>query len=244
MTTLGFVMYGSTVLTPIFLQTLLGYSPLDAGLVMLPRGLGSFLIMPIVGVLTAKVDVRKLLIAGLAAAAFSLWLLSRINLNAGYWDLFWPQILQGMSMGFVWVPLTTASHDPIPREKMNNASSIYNLMRNVGGSIGIAGVTTIVARTTQRNINILGANVTPYGSATQSLLRNALGLFSGGGSPPGVAGNQAAGAVFGMVERQAAMLATIHAFRLLAIIFLCAVPLVFVMRRPRTSHRGGSAAMH
>jgi DHA2 family multidrug resistance protein len=243
MTTLGFVMYGSTVLIPIFLQTLLGYSAMDSGMVMLPRGMGAFLVMPVVGILTAKIEARKLLIVGLSVSSISLWLLARINLNAGYWDLFWPQIIQGMSMGFVFVPLTTATHNPISREKMGNATSTFNLMRNVGGSIGIAAVTTIVARTTQRNINILGRNITPYSVATGSLMRNALALFSGKGSPPGVAETQAYGAVVGMVDRQAAMLANIYAFRLLSIIFACTIPLVFIMRKPRTGS-DGSAAMH
>jgi DHA2 family multidrug resistance protein len=127
---------------------------------------------------------------------------------------------------------------------MGNATSIFNLMRNIGGSIGIAGVTTIVFRNTQRNINVLGARVTPYGGATQSLMRSAQSLFFAGGSPPGVSGSQAYGAVFGIVARHAAMSANIHAFRLLAIIFLSAVPLVFVMRKPRRTRGGDGPAIH
>src|SRR3954451_24593047 len=89
MTVLGFVLYGSTVLIPIFLQQLLGYSALDAGVAMLPRGLGSFIAMPLVGILMSKIEPRKLLAVGFAVAAFSLWALSHVNLNAGYWDIFW-----------------------------------------------------------------------------------------------------------------------------------------------------------
>ncbi len=244
MTTLGFVLYGSTVLIPIFLQTLLGYSALDAGVAMLPRGLGSFIAMPIVGVLMSKVEARKMLTAGLLTAAYSLWALSQINLNAGYWNIFWPQFIQGISMGFIFVPLTTATHDPIAKEQMGNATSIFNVMRNIGGSVGIATTTTIVARVTQSNINILGANVTPYNQATRQMLQGATGLFqSGEGSPPPTALNQAFGTLFGMVQRQSAMLANIHAFRFLALVFLCATPLILLMRRPR-HQGGGEAAMH
>ena len=96
---LGFVLYGSTVLIPVWLQTLMGYSALTAGLAMLPRGLGSFLFMPIVGILMSKIEPRKLLAEGLVVCSFSLYLLSRLSLNAGYWDIFWPQLLQGTSMG-------------------------------------------------------------------------------------------------------------------------------------------------
>jgi DHA2 family multidrug resistance protein len=243
MTTLGFVLYGSTVLIPIFLQTLLGYSALNAGVAMLPRGLGSFISMFLVGIVTSRIDARKLLTAGLLIAGFSLWWLSQINLNAGYWNIFWPQFVQGFSLGFIFVPLTTATHDPIPREQMGNATSLFNVMRNIGGSIGIAGITTIVARSTQKNINILGANVNPYSAAAQQMMRSTAGFFGASGSPPSSAMGQAYGAIFGMVQRHAAMLANIHAFRLLGLIFLCATPLILLMRKP--AHQGGAAAaMH
>ena len=239
MTMLGFVLYGSMVLLPIFLQTLLGYSALNAGVAMLPRGLGSFIAMPVVGILTAKIEPRKLLAAGLLVAAASLWWLSIINLDAGYWDIFWPQFVQGLSMGFIFVPLTTATHDAIAKEQMGNATSIFNVMRNIGGSMGIASATTIVARSTQTNIKVLGANVTPYSPAAQSLMKNALGLFtSRAGSPAPVAARQAYGAVFGMVAQQSAMVANIHAFRLLSLIFVAATPLIMLMHRPR--HHGGT----
>jgi DHA2 family multidrug resistance protein len=248
MTTLGFVLYGSMVLLPIFLQSLLGYSALDSGVAMLPRGLGSFIAMPVVGILMSKIEPRKLLWVGMLVAALSLWDLSMINLNAGYWDIFWPQLIQGMSMGFIFVPLTTVTHDPIPKEQMGNATSIFNVMRNIGGSIGIAGVTTIVARKTQSNINILGSHVTPYTQAAQELMKSAAGLFISKGGAPGPVGasgaaSQAYASMFGMVAKQAAMLANIHAFRLLAIMFAVVTPLILLMRKPR-HHGGGEVAAH
>jgi DHA2 family multidrug resistance protein len=247
MTVLGFVIYGSTVLVPIFLQTLLGYSSFNAGIAMLPRGLGSFIAMPLVGMLMSKIEPRKLLGAGLLLCAGGLWYLSQINLNAGYWNIFLPQLIQGFSLGFVFVPLTTITHDAISKRAMGNATSIFNVMRNIGGSVGIAVVTTIVARSTQANINVLGANVTPYSSTAQQMARQATGLFASGGGTPGPVGaggaaSQAYATLFGMVARHAAMLANIHAFRLLAIIFLVVTPLVLLMRRP--SHHGGGVAMH
>jgi DHA2 family multidrug resistance protein len=243
MTTLGFVLYGSLVLLPIFLQTLLGYSSLDAGVAMLPRGLGSFLAMPVVGVLSSKIEPRKLLTCGLSVVAFSLWQLSWINLNAGYWDIFWPQFIQGAAMAFIFVPLTTATHDPVPKEQMGNATSIFNVMRNIGGSIGIATVTTIIARKTQTNINVLGAHVSPYGAAAQQMMRGIFGWFAPRSGNAPTAANQASGAVFGIVQRQAAMLANVYAFRTLGLVFICVLPLILLMRRPR--HHGGSeAAIH
>ena len=241
MTTVGVVLYGSIVLIPIFLQTLLGYTALNAGVAMLPRGLGAFAAMGVVGMLVSKFDPRKLLAGGFIFSAVALWLLSLINLNAGYWDIFWPQLLLGFSMGFIFVPLTTATHDPIPKEQMGNATSIFNLMRNIGGSVGIAGVTAIVTRVTQTNINVMGAHVTPYSQETQSLLKGAQGLYFGhtDSSLP-FAASQAYGALFGIVQRQAAMVANIHAFRLLSLAFLGVTPLILFLRRPR--HHGDGAA--
>jgi MFS transporter, DHA2 family, multidrug resistance protein len=242
MTVLGFVLYGSMVLLPIFLQTLLGYSALDAGVAMLPRGLGSFIAMPLVGILMGKVEPRKLLIAGISVAAFSFWYLAGINLNAGYWDLFWPQFIQGFSMGFIFVPLTTTTHDPIPKEQMGNATSIFNVMRNIGGSVGISIVATIYARKTQTNTSILGGSVNAFNQNAAGMIAGAKAMFMSQGMDALTATRQAYAAIFGMVQRQAAMLAFIHAFRLLAIMFVCCVPLIFLMRKPR--HKGGSPMAH
>ena len=242
MTVLGYVLYGSTVLLPIFLQVGLGYPSLQAGLAMLPRGLGSFIAMPFVGMLMSKIEARKLLFVGFCVAAYAMWDLGRINLNAGYWDIFWPQFIQGTSLGFLFVPLTTITHCPISRERMGNASSIFNLMRNIGGSVGIAMVTTMVARDTQRNINILGAHVSPYNAATQQVYQMMRGGLVARGSSLATAAQQAYAAMFGQVAAQANMIATIGAFRLLGIMFLCVVPLILLMKKAKGG--GGAAAMH
>src|SRR6266436_1144000 len=177
MTVLGFVLYGSTVLLPLWLQTLMGYPALQAGMAMLPRGLGSFLFMPVVGILMGKVEPRKLLAIGLIISSFSIYQLSKLNLQAGYWDIFWPQLLQGMSMGLLFVPLTTITNGLIPKEQMGNATSLFNLMRNIGASIGIASVTTISSRHAQVHTNTLGANVTPYNPLAQNMMAQMKAAF-------------------------------------------------------------------
>jgi DHA2 family multidrug resistance protein len=243
MTILGFVLYGSTVLLPIWLQTLLGYPALQSGMAMLPRGLGSFLFMPVVGILMGKIEPRKLLIFGLCVAGYSLILLGRLNLNAGYWDIFWPQILQGSAMGLLFVPLTTVTNDPIAKEKMGNATSIFNLMRNIGASIGIAMVTTTYARSTRTDIDHLSGNATPYSPAFNSTIAGLQASLMKGGSDAYSAGQQAYAAVFGMIQREAAMLAFIKSFRLLGFLFFAMIPLVFLMRKPR--HKAGpGSGMH
>src|ERR1700743_1089014 len=149
----------------------MGYSALGARMASPLRGVGSFLFMPIVGILMGKIESRPLLASGLVLSAFSIYQLSRLNLNPGYWDIFWPQLLQGMSMGLLFVPLTTITNGLIPKEQMGNATSLFNLMRNIGASIGIASVTTISARHAQIHTNTLGQNITPYGQATQTMVQ-------------------------------------------------------------------------
>src|SRR5947208_3541460 len=148
MTTLGFVLYGSLVLLPLFLQTVLGYPAIEAGIAMAPRGMGSFIAMPVVGFLTAKFDARKLLSVGLVGGAMTLYALGSLNLQAGYWNIFWPQFFQGLSMGLIFVPLTTVTMSRIPKQELGNATSIFNLMRNLGGSVGIASIATMLNRST------------------------------------------------------------------------------------------------
>lgn len=242
MTVLGFVLYGSTVLLPLWLQTLMGYSALEAGLALLPRGLGSFLFMPIVGILMSKIEPRKLLAAGLLVASYSLYALSRLNTNAGYWDIFWPQLLQGSSMGLLFVPLTTITNDPIPREQMGNATSLFNLMRNIGASIGIASVVTMNARQLQRHISDLGAHVSMYNSNAQAMLEQARNGFMARGMDMATATKQANAAVFGMVQQQASMMAFNDVFFLLAIMFLLCLPLILIMKRPTKQGGGGGMA--
>ena len=233
MTTLGFVLYGSLVLLPIMLQTLLGYPSLQAGIAMAPRGLGSLIGMPLVGLLIGRFDARKMVAGGLILGAGTLFWLGELNLNAGYWDVFWPQFFQGLGLSALFVPLTTISMDPIPRERMGNATSLFNLMRNLGGSVGIATTGTLLARKQQEYINVMGAHVTAYSPAAQSSIESARQGFIASGSDPVTAAQRAYAAIFGAVQKQAAMVSFVDLFRLLGIIFLVLLPLVMLMRRPR-----------
>jgi DHA2 family multidrug resistance protein len=241
MTIVGFVLYGSMVLLPVMLQTLLGYPPLQAGIAMAPRGIGSFFMMPIVGMMTGRFDARKLLTAGLLVGGMTLLWLAQLNLQAGYWDIFWPQLIQGVGMSLLFVPLTTVAMDPIPREKMGYATSLFNLMRNIGGSIGIAITGTMLSRNTQTMTSVLGTNVSAYDPATQTLFAQMRGAFMAAGSDATTATQQAYAAMFGMVQRQASMVSFVGLFQLLGFLFLALIPLVLLMKRPR---RGPVAGAH
>src|SRR5438477_4782713 len=241
MTIVGFVLYGSMVLLPIMLQTLLGYPPLQAGIAMAPRGVGSFFMMPLTGVMTGKFDPRKLLASGLMIGGLTLIWLSRLNLQAGYWDIFWPQLIQGAGMALLFVPLTTIAMDRIPREKMGYATSLFNLMRNIGGSIGIATTGTMLARHSQATTAMLGANVTPYDPTSQSMMYQFRAAFLAAGSDAVTATNRAYAALFGLVQRQATMVAFVGIFQLMGVIFIVLIPLVLLMKRPKS---GGGAIGH
>jgi DHA2 family multidrug resistance protein len=230
------------LLVPIFLQTLLGYPAVQAGIAMAPRGLGSFLMMPVVGTVLGKFDPRKVLAVGLVGASWTLYALSRLNLQAGYWDIFWPQFIQGASLAMLFVPLTTATMDPIPKEEMGNATSMFNLMRNLGGSIGIASATTFLFRRQQFHTQLLGANVNPYQPQVQVLSRQLQSAMVAHGSDPAGAMKMSYGAIWGIVQRQASMLAFVDTFLALAVVFLLVLPFLFIMHRPRSRSKG--VAMH
>lgn len=244
MTVLGFVLYGSTVILPIWLQTLLGYSSATAGVTMAPRGLGSMLGMPVVGILLLpRFDPRKLLGAGLLMGAATTYQLSRLNMDAGFWNLFWPQFVQGFSLGLVFVPLTTISMNPVPKESMGNATSLFNLMRNIGGSIGIAMVTTLSSRYQQRHINVLASHVSSLNPQATQMMQGLQSTFQASGSDAVTAQSQSYIAMFGMLRQQAAMLSYLDVFRVLTVVFLAMVPLVFIMKKPRGA-MPGDVAIH
>jgi DHA2 family multidrug resistance protein len=241
MTMLGFVLFGSLVLLPVMLQTLFGYPSLQAGIAMAPRGIGSFVAMPVVGLLTARFDSRKLIAIGLALGGWTLIWLGSLNLQAGYWDFFWPQIIQGVALGLLFVPLTTATMGDLPKEEIGNASTLFNLFRNVGSSVGIAAVATMLTRSRVQHVATLATRITAYDASARAMFTQLQQMFQMR-APGAPAQTSALAAMSGMVQRQAAMLAFIDLFRLLGVIFLVMIPLVFVMRRPHGQSQVVAAA--
>jgi DHA2 family multidrug resistance protein len=233
MTIVGFVLYGSTVLLPLLMQELLGYTATHAGVTNLPRGMASFLFMPVVGILVGKIDSRKLLAIGLITTATAMFSLSFFSLDVGFWNFWWPLMLQGAGLGLIFVPLTTVTNDPIPRERMGNATSIFNLMRNVGASIGISTVEALQFRHLQTHINYLGQHVNSASLQTQRTLGGLRQLFISKGADPVTATRQAHGALWGEVQRQAAILSYNDVFRFLGWMFLLLLPLLLLMEKPK-----------
>jgi MFS transporter, DHA2 family, multidrug resistance protein len=187
-------------------------------------------------------DPRKLLTTGLIVGGVTLLWLAQLNLQAGYWDIFWPQLIQGVGMSLLFVPLTTVSMDPIPRERMGNATSLFNLMRNIGGSVGIAMTGTLLSRHSQAYTSMLGAHVTAYDPAAAAMFNQARGAFLAAGNDPVTATARAQASLFGLVQRQATRVSFVGLFQLLGVLFVVLVPLILLMKRPAKG--GAPVAAH
>ena len=226
----GFVMYGGQVTISLWLQTLLGYPSMQAGEAMLAVGLGAAFAMPIASALVAKFDPRRVCVFGVLVLTFSFYQLMGFNLRVGYWDLFWPQILQGAGIGLVFVPLAVLTMTFVPKEKMGNATSLFNMMRNIGGGVGISLVTTSLVRQGQQQTNLLVANINSTSQLAQSLLAAGRGLFADSG--PVLADQQAYATLFGLVQREAAMVALVRVFQYLGVLALLMIPLIALTKLP------------
>jgi len=240
-----FCMFGGFVLLPLYAQTLMGYTAMWAGLVLGPGGLASLFIMPIGGALMKKgVKPRRLLALGLSTLAFSLWLMSGLNLDADFFSIALPRFIQGFGLGLFFVPLAASTYVNVPREEMGNASGIFNLIRNLGGSFGIAVATTLLSQRSQLHQTFLTEKITPYNPALKEYGQHLLQLFPGydpsaGHSPMALAG------VYREVMRQANMLAFNDVFWLFAWLTAVLVPLTLFMRRAKGAAGPGVAeALH
>ncbi len=236
---LGFVLYGSLVLLPLFMQTLLGWNAETAGFWTSPRGIGTALLMPFVGYLLGRnLDGRPMLAFGLVITSVAFYGYSTMSLESGTWNIFWHQINQGVGMAFVFVPLTTLTMDPISKQDMGYATSLYSVMRNIGSSVGISFVTTWLARRSQFHQAVLIARATPYNEQFREMQRRAESLFLRSGSDPVTAGNQAMALIYQQVKQQASLLSFVEAFRVMGILFLGCTALILFMRKAKND--GGS----
>lgn len=229
----GFALYGTLTLFPLFMQTLLGYSPLDAGIVMAPRGLGVMVTMAAAGVLLRRHDPRRVILAGFP-------LLVAASVAAGFFSLdtqrstfAWVMVVQGLGLGFVFVPLTTVTMSSVSAERTTSATGLFNLMRNVGGAFGVSLTQTILARAEQLHHHQLARFVNPYDPAFLSLWNALAGRLARAAPEAGDAHTRALAAIAAMVERQAATLAYEQTFWALAAAVTVMVPLVLALRRTR-----------
>ena len=226
-----FCIFGSIVLLPLYLQSLMGYTSFWAGLVLGPGGIAAFFIMPLAGLLMKKnVSPRLLLASGLSISACALWLMAGFNLDAGFGAVVWPRIIQGFGLGLFFVPLSAATFSGIPNEETGNASGIFNLLRNLGGSFGVAFCTTVLARRTQLHQSFLAEHVTPYNPSFQHY-NNQIQQWLQLHQAPFAGSSAALAEIYQRVLRQAHMLAFNDTFWLLALATVALVPLTVFFRQ-------------
>jgi MFS transporter, DHA2 family, multidrug resistance protein len=229
----GFCLYSSIMLIPLFLQTLMGYDATLAGMVLAPGGVATLITMPFVGAFLKHGDGRKVVFIGLLIGAFSMFLMQRFSLTASYWDFVWPRVILGVGLAMIFVPLTTVTLSTIQREEMGNATGLYNLLRNTGGSVGIAISATLITRFSQFYQNSLVGNINPYSFQSQEKLRALKLAAMSRGFDQVSAERFSLVTLDGMVRRQAGMLAYNRIFWVVGLAFLVIIPLLLLLKKPR-----------
>jgi DHA2 family multidrug resistance protein len=230
---LGFVLYSSTVLIPQMLQQLLGYTAEKAGLALSPGGAVIMLMMPVVGFLVSRVDTRALISFGCIACSISLFVMAGWNLQLDYRHAVYGRMLQSFGLAFLFIPINVSAFAYVPKEKTNMGTGIINLARNIGASVGIATVTTMLERKTQAHTARLIEHVNPFSLAYRKIEASFTAAFSSGGFTGPSAGAKATGMVYGIVQRQAAMLSFVDIYKFLGVVFLMVLPVLLLLKRPK-----------
>jgi DHA2 family multidrug resistance protein len=214
----GFGLYGTALILPLFFQTLLNFTAFDTGLVLLPGAIATAVSMVIVGRILNRIDARASIAFGFLIFGISTWMMGGLTTDAGYWDVFWPRLIQGFGLGFLFVPLSTVSLGDVPIAEMAGATGVYTLVRQLGGSFGIAILTTLVTHQTAVAWNVLASGVTQsHGYSVQVLT--------------------------GMVAQQSSMIAYDYVLRLTAIVFVVSTPLVLFINVRRRSQAASPMAI-
>jgi DHA2 family multidrug resistance protein len=223
---IGVVIYGTTALLPLFLQDLLAYPALQSGIAVAPRGIGAVISMVIAARLVGRIDSRVLVGIGFLIRASSLFMLGNLSLSAGMSSIIWPNIVNGFANGFLFVPLTTMAMETLPQNMIGHGTGLYNLLRNVGASFGISMVATMLARDAQTHQAMLVGDMNPYNPAySQTLLDLQRSLA--------ITAREAADMTYGILVKQATLLAYVDDFRLLGFLTLICLPFVLLFRRSR-----------
>lgn len=230
---LGLALMSSLFILPLFLQQLLGYPAFDSGLALIPRSVAMLMIMPLAGRIYNRVGPRLMIGIGLFLNAVSFYQLSILSLSIGIWDIFLPQFLQGVAFGLIFVSLSTAALSTIEKQMLTAAAGLYNVVRQVFSSVGIALATTILTHGEQANRALLMEHITAFGNTSAETLRSLSQYFSSQGMDIIDAQNKALKAIEGIVMRQASMISFNHVFFLIAVIFVISTPLIFLINDSR-----------
>jgi DHA2 family multidrug resistance protein len=233
-----FNLFGSVVLFPIYLQTLMGYTSFLAGLALGPGGIATMIAMPIAGELINKINPKAILAFGIAVGAYSVYLMGNFNLLADFNTVFWPRVVFGVGMGFLFIPLTTMTMSGIRKEEMGNATAIFNLLRNLGGSFGVAFVTTMLARRAQFHQIHLAEHLTSFERNFQLALPQISQILKERGFVSPLPGQGGLGMIYQQLLRQASMLSFNDVFHLLALMMILILPFILLMKKGKEDISG------
>lgn len=228
-------LFGTLVLLPIYLQTLMGYTATLAGIALAPGGVANLVTMPLVGRIIHRYNPKAFIVAGIVVTAYSTLLMARFTLGVDFTTVMVPRVVMGVGMGLLFIPLTTLTIAHIEKEGMANATAVYNLIRNIGGSIGIAVVTTMLSRRAQFHQVRLVEHLTPFDSTYQMFAKSAARFLVMKGIDAQSAGHGGLGLMYEAMLKQAGMMSFADVFYALAVMMAALVPIVFLMRGARQS---------
>ncbi len=220
---IGILLFSTMALLPPMMQTLMGYPVLTSGLISMPRGLGSFCAMFVVGRLIGKVDTRLILLTGLTLSAIALWQMTHFDLSMNSMPFITSGIIQGFGIGLIFVPLSTLAFATIPPHLRAEGSSVYTLIRNLGAAVGISMMQALIVSNTQAMHESLAADVNPSDPVVASTLGHQIDLFSTLGLAT----------INGEITRQSTMVAFVDDFRLMLIVTILCAPMLLLMRKPK-----------
>jgi DHA2 family multidrug resistance protein len=223
-------LFSSLFILPLFLQQLLGYPALDSGIAMIPRAIAMAVTMPLMGRLYNKVGPKLLIATGLFINGLSFYQLSRLSLVTGYWDIFMPQVLQGVGSGFIFVSLSTAVLSTISKPLMTAVAGLYNVIRQVFGSVGIALAATFLTRGENYFHAVLTEHVTAYSDVAAERLQQISSFLASQGIGTNGNDTEALRLLDGVITWQASMLAYNYVYFLIALVYLLSIPLVLLVK--------------
>jgi DHA2 family multidrug resistance protein len=239
---LGVCLYATVFVLPVYLQNIRNFTANQTGLVILPGALASAFTMAVMGRTTGKFDARLSITAGVGIFALAMWKHAHFTTESGFSDFFWPLIFRGVGLGLIFVPLTNLALADLPMSKIPNGTGLFNLMRQLGGSVGIALSATLLQRFTTIHRADLAANVTLYNEATRERLAMITQTLIGRGELPALAQTKAVGVLNGLVTRQAMMLSFEQLFLLFGAVFVVSLLLLPLMHKSRGVGSAGAGA--
>lgn len=226
-------LFGSIVLLPLYLQVLMGYTATLAGIVLGPGAVASIISMPLAGKMVNRFNPKLVLAGGLVSTAYASYLMYSFNLQTDFATIFWARGIQGFTMSFVFIPLLTLTLSGIDKEKMPNATSVFNSLRTLGASFGVAFISNMLVRRTQFHQSRLTEHFTPFDQVYQGAAERLSGLLQGSGFDPASAAKGSQAVIYGALQKQSYMMAFSDVFFLLAFFLIAILPLVFFLVRIR-----------